>query len=194
MSGMKQGEICSPIVGHRAAPNKPELPKGVAQLPSHAAPSRLSSRPCLCQCNYSSPGNPLPPFRPKSRRSPWFHPLSQILISCLLNTSCFCLLEHIKCFSQKIKSMYDFGNCWLQELLPLESTGKMTPAVVFYSTAGLYSSSLPESVSQKCWGWGRYFGRTSGLYCSDLLTISVVLHWTLSTVFLSLFWGAQNWT
>lgn len=141
------------VVGHKTAPNKLELPKGVAQLPFHAALSRLSSRLCLCQCNCSSPGNTFPPFRPSSRWSPQSHLQSQVLISCLLSTSWFCLLEHIKYFSQKIKSTYDFGIWWLQGLPPMKNTDKKTAAVVSYSTLVLSSSSLSESVSQKSWGW-----------------------------------------
>lgn len=104
----KSGEIWSHC-GHKAALNKLELPKGVAQLPSHAAPSRLPSRLCLCQCNCSSLGNPFPPFRPSSRWSPGPHLQSQDLISCLLGMSRLCLSEHFKYFSQKIKPRMILG-------------------------------------------------------------------------------------
>lgn len=65
----------------------------------------------------------------------------------------FLSFEAYQVFSQKFKFTSDFGNGWLQWLLPLKSTGKIIFAAVSYSTAVFYSSSLPKSVSQRSWGW-----------------------------------------
>jgi len=144
-------EQVGPMVAHKAALNMLALPGRAEQLPSHTALSRLSSWLCLCQCNCTPPGNPSPAFRPSfwclgTLRSPPSHIHSQVPISSLLHICLVFLFWNTSSIPlKKLNPCMILGTADFQGLLLMENTGKITAALVSYSTAVLSSSRLSES-------------------------------------------------